>query len=44
MQNQAVEVSQDAMEKYTVEKDVAQYIKKEVCAGQHALCFSHIAT
>lgn len=30
MQQQAVEVASDAMEKYSVEKDIAQYIKKEV--------------
>jgi len=29
MQNQAVEVASEAMEKYSVEKDIAQYIKKE---------------
>lgn len=29
MQQQAIEVASDAMEKYTVEKDIAQYIKKE---------------
>ena len=31
MQQQAIEVASDAMEKYSVEKDIAQYIKKEVC-------------
>jgi len=30
MQQQAIEVAQDAMQKYSVEKDIAQYIKKEV--------------
>ncbi|KAL8944113.1 MAG: hypothetical protein Q9211_000704 [Gyalolechia sp. 1 TL-2023] len=30
MQQQAIEVASDAMEKYTIEKDIAQYIKKEV--------------
>jgi len=30
MQNQAVEVAQEAMDKFTIEKDIAQYIKKEV--------------
>ena len=30
MQNQAVEVAQDAMDKFSIEKDIAQYIKKEV--------------
>lgn len=29
MQQQAIEVASDAMEKYSVEKDIAQYIKKE---------------
>lgn len=30
MQSQAIEVAQDAMEKFNIEKDIAQYIKKEV--------------
>lgn len=30
MQGQAVEVAQDAMDKFSLEKDIAQYIKKEV--------------
>ena len=30
MQAQAVEIAQEAMEKFSVEKDIAQYIKKEV--------------
>ena len=30
MQQQAIEVASDAMEKYSVEKDIAMYIKKEV--------------
>lgn len=30
MQQQAIEVASDAMEKYSIEKDIAQYIKKEV--------------
>ncbi|KAL9600801.1 MAG: hypothetical protein Q9219_002939 [cf. Caloplaca sp. 3 TL-2023] len=30
MQQQAIEVASDAMEKFTIEKDIAQYIKKEV--------------
>ena len=29
MQQEAIEVAQEAMEKYTIEKDIAQYIKKE---------------
>ena len=29
MQQQAIDVASDAMEKYSVEKDIAQYIKKE---------------
>ena len=33
MQNQAIEVAQEAMEKHSVEKDIAQYIKKEVQTG-----------
>ena len=40
MQNQAVEVAQDAMDKFTIEKDIAQYIKKEVCtAGRSTIYF-----
>lgn len=31
MQRQAVEVAEEAMSKFQVEKDIAQYIKKEVC-------------
>ena len=30
MQQQAVEVASEAMEKHSVEKDIAMYIKKEV--------------
>lgn len=30
MQRQAVEVAEEAMSKYQVEKDIAQFIKKEV--------------
>ena len=30
MQRQAVEVAEEAMSKFQVEKDIAQYIKKEV--------------
>ena len=30
MQQQAVEVAEEAMSKFQVEKDIAQYIKKEV--------------
>lgn len=30
MQSQAIEVAQDGMEKFNIEKDIAQYIKKEV--------------
>lgn len=30
MQSQAVEVAQEAMDKFSIEKDIAQYIKKEV--------------
>lgn len=30
MQGQAVEVAQDAMDKFSLEKDIAQHIKKEV--------------
>ncbi|KAL6713888.1 Dynein light chain [Lecanora helva] len=33
MQDQAIEVAHDAMDKFTIEKDIAQYIKKEVCAS-----------
>lgn len=29
MQQQAIEVASDAMEKYTIEKDIAQHIKRE---------------
>ncbi|KAJ8106776.1 hypothetical protein OPT61_g9320 [Boeremia exigua] len=29
MQNEAIEVAQQAMEQFTIEKDIAQYIKKE---------------
>ena len=29
MQQSAVDYAQDAMEKYTIEKDIAAYIKKE---------------
>ena len=39
MQDQAIEVSQDAMEKYTIEKDIAQYIKKEVSIAQKPFTF-----
>ena len=35
MQQQAIEVSQEAMQKFSVEKDIAQYIKKEVCSTRH---------
>ena len=35
MQQQAVEVSQTAMEKFGLEKDIAQYIKKEVLYPIH---------
>lgn len=31
MQRQAVEVAEEAMSRFQVEKDIAQYIKKEVC-------------
>lgn len=36
MQRQAVEVAEEAMSKFQVEKDIAQYIKKEVrrCADR----------
>lgn len=34
MQQQAIDVAQDAMQKYSVEKDIAQYIKKEVRQNQ----------
>jgi dynein light chain LC8-type len=30
MQQEAVEVATEAMEKYHIEKDIAQYIKREV--------------
>ncbi|KAI4240654.1 MAG: hypothetical protein L6R40_005021 [Gallowayella cf. fulva] len=30
MQQQAIDVALEAMEKFTIEKDIAQYIKKEV--------------
>ena len=30
MQQQAIDVSQTAFEKFSIEKDIAQYIKKEV--------------
>lgn len=36
MQGQAVEVAQDAMDKYSLEKDIAQYIKKEVRTAKRA--------
>lgn len=36
MQSQAIEVAQDAMDKYSIEKDIAQYIKKEVCSSSQA--------
>ena len=39
MQRQAVEVAEEAMSKFQVEKDIAQYIKKEV--GQHEGRFLH---
>lgn len=39
MQRQAVEVAEEAMSKYQVEKDIAQFIKKEV--RQHAGLSSH---
>ncbi|KAJ4375612.1 Dynein light chain [Didymella sp. IMI 355093] len=29
MQNEAIEVAQTAMEQFTIEKDIAQFIKKE---------------
>ncbi|KAI4105661.1 MAG: hypothetical protein L6R37_002649 [Teloschistes peruensis] len=29
MQQQAIDVASEAMEKFTIEKDIAQYIKKE---------------
>ncbi|KAK3168414.1 hypothetical protein OEA41_004861 [Lepraria neglecta] len=34
MQQQAIDVSQTAFEKFSIEKDIAQYIKKEVCRDQ----------
>ena len=37
MQDQAIEVAQDAMEKYTIEKDIAQFIKKEVLVTERIL-------
>ena len=37
MQRQAVEVAEEAMSKFQVEKDIAQYIKKEV--RRPSLCF-----
>ena len=33
MQAQAIEVAQEAMEKYSIEKEIAQFIKKEVCTA-----------
>ena len=42
MQSQAVEVAQEAMEKYTIEKEIAQYIKKEVCASRIAWVRSYM--
>ena len=39
MQRQAVEVAEEAMSKFQVEKDIAQYIKKEV--RQQKSVFSH---
>ena len=37
MQNQAIEVAQDAMDKFSIEKDIAQYIKKEVCVARRSV-------
>ena len=34
MQQQAIDVSQTAFDKFSIEKDIAQYIKKEVCRDQ----------
>ena len=39
MQRQAVEVAEEAMSKFQVEKDIAQYIKKEV--RRHSDPFLH---
>jgi len=39
MQQQAIEVAQDAMQKYSVEKDIAQYIKKEVWRSMSRKCY-----
>lgn len=36
MQQQAIDVSQTAFEKFSIEKDIAQYIKKEVCRDQRS--------
>lgn len=43
MQSQAVEVAQEAMEKYTIEKDIAQYIKREVRTARHASIHKQVA-
>ncbi|KAI4957873.1 hypothetical protein J4E86_005013 [Alternaria arbusti] len=39
MQQEAIEVAQTAMEQFTIEKDIAQYIKKEGC-WKRALIFA----
>ncbi|KAJ9650023.1 Dynein light chain [Neophaeococcomyces mojaviensis] len=36
MQQEAIEVAQEAMEKYTIEKDIAQHIKREFDAKKGA--------
>lgn len=42
MQRQAVEVAEEAMSKFQVEKDIAQYIKKEVRQITDPLLYSKI--
>jgi len=36
MQQEAIETAQEAMEKYTIEKDIAQHIKREFDAKKGA--------
>ncbi|KAF2276969.1 uncharacterized protein EI97DRAFT_432584 [Westerdykella ornata] len=36
MQQEAIEVAQEAMEKFTIEKDIARYLKKEFDARKGA--------
>ncbi|MCJ1398375.1 Dynein light chain [Xylographa trunciseda] len=50
MQQEAIEVATEAMDKFSIEKDIAQYIKKEVsittrlysiCAGQEDILYTN---